>query len=496
MASRNDLVLSQNQFILRINTTKKDYQNSNALIRMSDYTSLLNGRAVFSKGFTHPDEKGPDYTVYQNFVNAIKNKDQPAINAINNDRKKLVDSYCVCDYELFGLYKSSFQIENAPAPLSEKQAAELIEVYNQVLVRDVPFSEWSSSSTITDVLTSLNLVKSALGGPTQGGNITVDTLFRGPTTGDLIGPYVSQFFYYPITMGAITIEQKYVSPAPTNFMNSVASYLNMWNGGNPVISPELTGPTRYILTPRDAANYIHLDQIWQPHYMAAVILLNQKIPFSYTCPDRQGGKFINLGVNDLYQIMTDACKLSMSATWMYKWCQLGYRPEEMAYQVHLKKTEGTGLDFPSSLLDNPVLQKIYDLSQNYLLPQAYPEGCPPHPSYPSGHATIGGAMGTILKAFFDCTKTIAAKGPNADGSALVDLGYSLNVGDELDKLISNTGVFRNFAGIHYRSDADEGSLIGEKIAIQILEEYVNRYRDKVLFTLKKRDGTTIQIKNY
>jgi hypothetical protein len=168
----------------------------------------------------------------------------------------------------------------------------------------------------------------------------------------------------------------------------------------------------------------------------------------------------------------------------------------MAYQVHLKKTESSGLDFPSSLLTNPVLNEIFAQNGNYLLPQAYPEGSPSHPSFPSGHATIAGTMGTILKAFFDCTRSIPAKEPNADGSALVDLGYNLNVGDELDKLISNCGVFRNFAGIHYRSDAEGGILIGEKVAIQLLQEYVKRYADKVMFTLKKRDGTTIQIKNY
>ena len=496
MASRNDLLLSKSQYTLRNNQATFDYQNSGCLINMCDYTNLLNARGVFSKGFPHPDGKGPDNTVYQSFVNAIRNKDRVAIDNINNTYKKLVDSYCVCDLELVGAYKSSFKVDNPPAPLSEKQAAELIEVYNMSLVRDVPFSEWNTSPIISNALTSLNMVKTALDAPTQGGNITVNTLFREDTAGDLSGGYVSQFLYYPITLGAFTIEQKYVSPNSTNFMNTPSTYLNMWNGGSPVVPPQLTGPTRYMLTLRDCANYIHLDQIWQPSYMTAQILLNRGIPFSITCPNRLGGKFINLGANDLFQLMTDACKLAMNTTWMYKWCKLGYRPEEMAYQVHLKKTEGSGLEFPTSLLNNPVLNEIFAQNGNYLMPQAYPEGAPPHPSFPSGHATISGAMGTIMKAFFDCTRTIPAKGPNADGSALVDLGYNLNVGDELDKFISNCGVFRNFAGIHYRSDAEGGILIGEQVAIQLLQEYVKRYADKVMFTLKKRDGTTIQIKNY
>ena len=38
---------------------------------------------------------------------------------------------------------------------------------------------------------------------------------------------------------------------------------------------------------------------------------------------------------------------------------------------------------------------------NYFIPLSYPEGCPLHPSYPSGHATAAGAAVTVLKWFFD-----------------------------------------------------------------------------------------------
>lgn len=38
---------------------------------------------------------------------------------------------------------------------------------------------------------------------------------------------------------------------------------------------------------------------------------------------------------------------------------------------------------------------------NYLLPMAFPEGSPMHPSFGAGHATVAGACTTILKAFFD-----------------------------------------------------------------------------------------------
>jgi membrane-associated phospholipid phosphatase len=36
-----------------------------------------------------------------------------------------------------------------------------------------------------------------------------------------------------------------------------------------------------------------------------------------------------------------------------------------------------------------------------LLPVAYAEGCPTHPSYPAAHAATAGACATVLKAFFN-----------------------------------------------------------------------------------------------
>jgi hypothetical protein len=202
---------------------------------------------------------------------------------------------------------------------------------------------------------------------------------------------------------------------------------------------------------------------------------------------------------DLFDQMMTASKLAMNSAWMWKWCQLRYRPEEMAYQVHLKKA-GSGLDFPSILLDNPILQEIHDRTGTYLMPVAFPEGSPSHPSYPAGHSTVAGAMATIVKAFFNCNRTIQAKVPNADGSELVDLVENgqvveLNIGDELNKLAYNCAIFRNFAGVHYRSDGDGGILIGEQVGIQLLEELSTRYEGNVTFTLKKMNGETITISN-
>lgn len=498
MSSRQDKLLIKKEYIVKRNQSYYDYKNSKSIVSMISPSS--NHRELFSKTFQHPDNKSPQPDHYQKLLNGILNKDSQKITEVSSICPKLVDVYCLFDKELVGINKSSYSIEDAPRPTSERGAAELIELYNMSIARDVLFSDWNTSSIIQNVLTNLNLVKQSLQAPLENGNITVNTLFRGPTTGDRIGPYVSQFLYYPVQIGALPVEQKYQSPDSTNFMTSVPTFLNIWNGGNPVVNPLLTGPTRYLLTVRDCANYIHLDPVWQPFFTASTILLNQKIPVGYNCSARPGTKFINLGPIDLHELLMETTKLAMDATWVWKWCQLKLRPEEMGYQVHLRITDGTGVDFPQSLLTNPVLTEIFNQNGNYLLPQAYPEGSPVHPAYPAGHATIAGAMATILKAWFDCTKTIKAKIPNADGSALVDYMENgqqvyLNVGDELDKLASNCGTFRNFAGIHYRSDLN-GILLGELVGIELLENMAKRYSCNVTFNLKKRDGTMIQIKNF
>jgi hypothetical protein len=50
-----------------------------------------------------------------------------------------------------------------------------------------------------------------------------------------------------------------------------------------------------------------------------------------------------------------------------------------------------------------------------LLPVAFPEGCPTHPSYPAAHACNAGACATILKAFFNTNLRSAAPGGGHGG---------------------------------------------------------------------------------
>lgn len=72
-----------------------------------------------------------------------------------------------------------------------------------------------------------------------------------------------------------------------------------------------------------------------------------------------------------------------------------------------------------------------------LLPQAYPEGAPLHPSFPAAHAEVAGACVTILKAFTDPTFLVPSPlVPSSDGSKLMSYDGNLSVEGELKRGIS------------------------------------------------------------
>jgi hypothetical protein len=127
---------------------------------------------------------------------------------------------------------------------------------------------------------------------------------------------------------------------------------------------------------------------------------------------------------------------------------------------------------------------------------SYPEGCPQHPAYPSGHASAAGAAVTVLKWFFDENFVI----PNPlttvdDGSKPVaytgaDAGQ-ITVGGELNKLASNVGFGRVFAGIHWRQDIQQAMLLGEKVAINLLQNQAHLYNENYTgFSFTSFDGKT------
>src|SRR5206468_3952161 len=138
-------------------------------------------------------------------------------------------------------------------------------------------------------------------------------------------------------------------------------------------------------------------------------------------------------------------------------------------------TGATQYPLSGEVLNSAALPLLYSQDGTYLLPQAFPEGSPLHPSFGSGHGTVAGACVTILKAWFDETQVIPNPvQPSPDGLSLLPYdGPPLTVGGELNKIGSNVAIGRNIAGIHWRSDAIEAMKLGEAVAISILRDQKN-----------------------
>ncbi|MDF9409705.1 hypothetical protein L7E55_15340 [Pelotomaculum isophthalicicum JI] len=91
----------------------------------------------------------------------------------------------------------------------------------------------------------------------------------------------------------------------------------------------------------------------------------------------------------------------MEAAWFQKWLvHRRLRPEEFGGRVQNLLTGAACYPVNPELLNSQAVAEVFDKYGSYLLPQAYPEGCPAHPAYPAGHACFTGAGVTMLKAFF------------------------------------------------------------------------------------------------
>jgi hypothetical protein len=154
--------------------------------------------------------------------------------------------------------------------------------------------------------------------------------------------------------------------------------------------------------------------------------------------------------------------------------------------------------FHADLVNSSVLQAVLAKTGTALLPMAYAEGSPNHPSYASGHATVAGAAVTMLKWLFDGDQPIknpVVPNPNDGGQSLIPYnGPALTVGGELNKIVSNVSQGRNIAGVHWRSDAFQANLLGEETALTILRDIRRTTAEPFKgATITRFDGTQVTV---
>ena len=207
--------------------------------------------------------------------------------------------------------------------------------------------------------------------------------------------------------------------------------------------------------------------------------------------------FVTFGQAEVTDWLARVTTAALKAAWCQKWMvHRRLRPEALGGLIQFTKTGVRAYPLPSSLLESDAVKAVFARTGTYLLPQAYPEGCPLHPSYPAGHAAVSGACSIILKAFFNEEMLLpGCVVPNHDGSGLVACrDYAPTVGAEVDKLAFNIAFARSWAGIHFRSDNDAGLKLGEDVAISILQDLILTYTEHFKgFSFTRIDGTRVRI---
>ena len=452
-------------------------------------------RGSYSKALPHNDLGEVDAAAYGKLLFALQTASPAAFEAIPlGGTARLANPQAAYRFELTGADGNAVRIRPAPAFASAETAAEMAEVYWKALCRDVPFANFNSSPLVAAAVADLGAFTHKVGGSVSLGNV-----FRGETPGDLTGPYISQLLWKDIPYGGnTTIVQKYGRPN-TDYMTSYNEWLAVQRGMNNGPTPK--SGSYYIFDGRTLGEWVHSDFPVQAFMNAALILLGVPGASDLGNPYRsyaKQGSFITFGAADILDLVSKAGNLALTGAWYHKWLvNRRQRPEVTAGRVHNTKIGAKTYDLHSELLDSDAAARVYAANGTYLLPMAFAEGSPTHPSYPAGHACIAGACTTILKAFFNEDALVPSPvQATSDGAALAPYGGALTIGGELDKLANNIALGRDWAGVHYRSEGVEGINSGEIQAIGLLKDYSRTYNEYFAgFTLTRFNGQKIRIAN-
>ena len=438
-----------------------------------------------------------------------------------------------------------FQIEGADSPVgtppivppsinSAAGAAEMVELYWEAYLRDVPFVDYGTNSLVGQAVADMNRL-SAFVGP---GPVTAQNLFRYPFVDATVGPYVSQILYQTHRLDGVDFvpqphsRLQVADPDTGNvltgpgtgvdFLTNLPEYVFTESGNGAIQpNPNVIDPTpRFLRNVRDVGSLAASDTIYSLYFRAAIILSGLGIRLDASDPyahDPRISGFSTFSTAWMEGLLGNVHKAEAHAFYGKWFLHRKIRPEQFGNLVdgvltnRFSFTPGLHAD----LLNSSVLPLIFERNRqlnmkrglgttgSFLLPQELNGGSPTHPDPPAGHAFTAGACVTMLKAVLDVGTPAnprpwprAAVQGSRDGLSLVNTGdTNLTVLGELNKLAANIAEGRNMSGIHTRIGGNMLGLIwGENVAISVLEEHAATYPEKFGgWTLTKFDGTTVTI---
>ncbi|HET9365239.1 MAG TPA: phosphoesterase [Candidatus Angelobacter sp.] len=422
-------------------------------------------------------------------------------------------------FDLEGLDSHATTIDPSPTTASAQTADEEVEHYWAAMLRDVNFTDYPTNSTAIAAANELNGL-TYIKGTTNNEYpfpVTPQNLFRGRIVagdGNVQGPYLSQFLIHPTTFGALPLSMMFKVFSPNqNFMTSVTEYMNVENGFAPSASLAFDPTPRFLRNGRDLSSYTHVDVLHESYFLAFLGLLGLNVPLNPGNPyigSRTEHGFGTLDAADCSATLPEVATRALKGAWFHKWIvNLRQRPEDYGALVHAHLTNRSPMPQAAShlhadVLNSQAVARTFSQFGTYLLPQAFPEGAPTHPCYPTGHGTVAGACITVLKYFFDCSLKIQpllrAIGTDVmqtseDGLSLVPYtgtdAANLTINGELSKLAHNISFGHGIhSGIHFRSSSRASILLGEQVGISVLSDRTPGYNEPFTINITKFDGTT------
>jgi hypothetical protein len=441
-------------------------------------TIRATGADAFSKTLPHDANGVADASAMKQFEAATESGrigDWEALPVKNEIR--LVNPLAAYAWESDPLAKDVIRLPPFPKLDSIELAEQALELYWMALLRDVPLWDYARNSLVREALSGLRKT-------TLNANATPETLFRLASPGERSGHYLSQFLWMTIPYGAHITYQKYRTiHRGIEFVTKREEYLRIANGEWPAGIANHYAEDFYLRSGRDLGEYVHWDFSYQAFIDAASIIIGNphrpREALARTNPyktSRSMNGFVSLGPAFAHNAMGIVSDCAMRACWYEKWIRHRVlRPEAYGALVDRvargERAQAVGIH--PMIAQSDAVKRVREKFGSALSPQAYPEASPAHPAYPSGHAAIAGACVTVLKALFDEKRELRFPiQPTRDGKDWEDLDRTLprpTVGGELNKLAANIAMGRNFAGIHWRSDAEQGLRLGESVALAWLK---------------------------
>jgi hypothetical protein len=320
---------------------------------------------------------------------------------------------------------------------------------------------------------------------------------------------MSQFMITPTACGAQPLNQLMTTYLPgIDYMTDTTTFLQVQSGISTGFVNQVDSIQRYLHDGRGLGAYTHVDVLFQAYFTAFLVMAGLKFPANPGNPyigSRTQNGFGTFGGPDYAATQGEVASRALNRVWFQKWLiHLTHRPESgggVLHQILSGNQNRIHARLNSNVLNSQAVAQSFSKYGTYLLSQTFPEGSPYHPSYPTGHGTVGGACITLLKFFFDGNHVWPnPMVPTSDGLSLApytgaDAGQ-ITINGELNKLAHNVSYGHGIhAGIHWRSDTETSMLLGEAMALSFLQDRAHTYHEKFTVQLTKLDGSTGTISN-